>query len=134
MTLLVVDASAFLEVLLATPHAPEFVALLQNQDSDIHTPALCDVEIGSALRRLVVDRTISSQRATEALQDYLDLPMSRHGHGALLHRAMELRSNFSFYDAMYAVLAEQMEATLVTADKKLASAVRSHLSLSVVFL
>jgi predicted nucleic acid-binding protein len=65
----------------------------------------------------------------EAVDDYLDLPLARHGHQRLLARALQLRSNFSAYDAMYVALAEQLKADLLTADDGLARAVRSHLAI-----
>jgi len=39
----------------------------------------------------------------------------------LLHRIWQLRHNFSVYDAAYIVLAENLGATLVTRDGRLAS-------------
>ena len=68
-------------------------------------------------------------RAADAIEDYLDMPISRHGHQALLGRLLELRSNFSAYDAAYVALAEQLSGELVTADDGLATAVRSQLPL-----
>lgn len=72
------------------------------------------------------------ERVGEVLTDLMDLPLTRHGHLALLPRAIALRNNFSVYDAVYVALAESVQATLVTADEKLAGAVRQHLSLEVV--
>jgi predicted nucleic acid-binding protein len=42
-------------------------------------------------------------------------------HGALLDRCWELRDNLTVYDAAYVALAELLDATLVTADGKLAN-------------
>jgi predicted nucleic acid-binding protein len=42
---------------------------------------------------------------------------------------LQLRSNFSAYDAAYVALAEQLNGELLTADDGLARAVRSHLPL-----
>ncbi len=75
---------------------------------------------------------MDESRAAEATADYLSLPLSRHGHERLLGRILELRENFSPYDATYIALAEQLEASLVTTDAALARAVRRHLRLSVV--
>jgi predicted nucleic acid-binding protein len=93
---------------------------------DLHVPALCDVEVVAGLRRTVVRRAVSGERAAEAVQDYLDLPISRHGHSQLLTRILELRQNFSAYDATYVALAERLAAELLTADERLARAVRTH--------
>lgn len=47
-------------------------------------------------------------------------------------RILELRANFSAYDACYAALTEQLGGILLTADKRLSRAVRDHLTLDVV--
>ena len=56
---------------------------------------------------------------------------TRHGHEALLPRVLELRSNFGAYDACYVVLAERLGAELLTADERLARAVRAHTAIGV---
>ncbi|MCZ6878353.1 MAG: type II toxin-antitoxin system VapC family toxin, partial [Acidobacteria bacterium] len=81
----------------------------------------------SALRRALLAKRLSEKRATEALEDYLDLPLIRHGHLNLLERVLQLRDNFSAYDATYLSLAESLGAHFVTADDSLARAVRRHL-------
>ena len=43
-----------------------------------------------------------------ALDQYLLMPLTRHGHQALLSRVLGLRSNFSAYDACYVALAERL--------------------------
>jgi predicted nucleic acid-binding protein len=74
-------------------------------------------------------RLLRAQRAEEALQDYLDLPLIRHGHEAILPRVLQLRENFSAYDATYAALAEALDASLLTADAGLARAVNGGLGI-----
>jgi predicted nucleic acid-binding protein len=117
---LVVDASAAIEFLLRTPLAKALDPLLTEPDSDLHVPALCDVEVVSALRRILRRGLCSESRAEEALQAYLDLPLTRHGHQALLPRCLELRDVLSSYDAVYVALAEGLEVDLVTCDRRLA--------------
>jgi predicted nucleic acid-binding protein len=46
----------------------------------------------------------------------------------LLPRVWALRRNFSAYDAVYVALAEVLEATLLTHDRRLATAARQHVS------
>ncbi len=99
--------------------------------AELHVPALCDVEIASALRRLVRQRRIAVGRMTEFLEDYVDLPLTRHQHPRLLPRMLELRENFTAYDAAYVVLAEQLGAPLLTADARLAAAIGSTRGLAV---
>lgn len=96
--------------------------MIEASDAELHTPALCDVEVASALRRLLRSGSLDDARAAEAIDDYLALPLERHGHEALLSRVLELRENFSAYDATYVALAERLGASLLTADAALARA------------
>ena len=60
------------------------------------------------------------------------LPLTRHGHQALLPRILELRANFTAYDACYVALAERLDGDLLTVDVRLATAVREHTDISAV--
>jgi predicted nucleic acid-binding protein len=124
--LVVTEASALLEYLLGTERAGPVRNVLRGLDVDLHVPALCDVEVAAGLRRALLHKALSPARATEALEDYVDLPVSRHGHLALMSRIFDLRANFSAYDATYVALAEQLEADLLTADERLSRSVRAH--------
>jgi predicted nucleic acid-binding protein len=119
------------EYLLRTERAGPVEAIIRAPDIDIHTPALCDVEVTAALRRALLLRALSERRAADALNDYLDLPLTRHGHQALLRRVIDLRSNLSAYDATYVALAERLGGSVLTMDDSLARAVRRHLALDV---
>jgi predicted nucleic acid-binding protein len=100
--------------------------VVRRPDVDLHIPALCDVEVAAALRRAILRTALPEQRAAAALHDYVDLPLVRHGHQSLIERILELRSNFSAYDATYVALAEQISAELLTADRRLTQAVQAH--------
>jgi len=89
-------------------------------------PALCDIELAAGLRRALLHDLVSAERARLALEHYLLMPLTRHDHRALLPRVLELRSNFSAYDACYVALAERLGADLLTADERLSRAVRTH--------
>jgi predicted nucleic acid-binding protein len=67
-------------------------------------------------------------RAGEALSDYRDLRITRHGHLALLAAALEMRDNFTVYDACCVTLAQRLDAALLTADAPLARATARHTS------
>jgi predicted nucleic acid-binding protein len=129
--LVVLDAAAVVEYLLQTPSAPGIAQTVEDGSVDLHVPALCDVEVTAALRRAVLQRRLPPARADDALGDYLDLPLRRHGHAALLPRILALRDTFSAYDACYAALAERLGADLLTGDGALARAAATHLALRV---
>ena len=65
---------------------------------------------------------ISDQRADLAFQDMLNLRIVRYPHFLLLPRVWQLRQNLTAYDAVYVALAEQLSASLVTKDGRLAAA------------
>lgn len=130
MTPAVVDASALTEYLLRTPAGKALDEAIVG--ADLHVPALCDVEVTAALRRGLLSGTLELERARVAHRDLVDLPLTRHGHQLLLDRLLQLRQNFSAYAAVYVALAERLGATLVTADRRLARAVGSHLDLEVI--
>jgi predicted nucleic acid-binding protein len=125
MRLLVVDASALVDLLLRTSRASSFDETLNHPEADLHAPALCDLEVVSAVRSGFRRERLSVGRAEEALRDYLDLPLTRHGHEGLLRRCFQLRDNLSPYDAAYVALAEGLGADLVTADRRLAQTAES---------
>jgi len=132
LSTLVVDASALAEYLLGTRRAIVVEETITDAQAEVHAPALCDVEVISILRRAVLGKRVTTERAAYAIIDLLGLPLTRHGHLTLLGRMFRLRQNFSAYDATYVALAEQLGAALLTADGSLARAVRAHLDLAVI--
>jgi predicted nucleic acid-binding protein len=118
---IVVDASAALELLLNTPPAAKVAARLFSRGETLHAPHLIDLEVAQVLRRWERTAEISAGRAEEALEDLADLPLSRYPHLMLLPRVWSLRHNATAYDATYLALAEALGATLITRDAALAS-------------
>lgn len=86
----------------------------------------------AALRRALQVGALDEQRTEEAVEDYLDLPLTRHGHQSLVLRILELRHNFSAYDATYVALTELLGGDLLTGDGPLARSVRTHSSIALV--
>lgn len=74
------------------------------------------------LRRLVLADRLPEQHALRALATSQQLGLRRHASRQLWPRAWELRTNLSAYDALYVALAEQLGATLLTADVRAARA------------
>jgi len=119
---IVVDASAVLELLLGTRKGSAWRGALSRRDERLCAPYLLDVEVLHVLRRYERAGELSTGRAHAALADLGDLPLQRYEHAPLLSRMWELRLNLTGYDAAYVALAEILRAPLVTADARLASA------------
>jgi predicted nucleic acid-binding protein len=122
--LIVVDASAILEVLLGTETGARVEDRLLSGGESLHAPHLLDVEVAQVLRRYAAAGDLSPERGREALTDLADFPVHRYAHDVLLPRIWELRHNVTAYDATYLALAETLIAPLVTCDARLASAPR----------
>jgi predicted nucleic acid-binding protein len=123
---IVVDASALLEVLLRTPAAKAVEDRLFAPGQTLHAPHLLDVEAAQVIRRYVAHKDIDSERGRMALTDLADLSLQRYPHDWLLPRIWALRSNLSAHDATYVALAEALDAPLLTRDGRLAAATGHH--------
>jgi predicted nucleic acid-binding protein len=119
---IVLDASAALDWLLQTPAGQQIEKRIYARSESLHAPHLLDVEVAQVLRRLVREAVVSAQRGEEAIQDLADLRVARYPHFVFLSRIWQLRHNLSAYDAAYVALAENLGATLLTRDARLASA------------
>lgn len=130
--MIVVDASALLEVLLRTPAAQVVESRLFEERQTLHAPHLLDAEVAHVLRRYANIGEIDEERGSEALADLTDFPIRRYPHDFLLSRVWGLRSNFTAYDAIYVALAEALNAPLLTRDQRLIMAVRRHVDIELV--
>jgi predicted nucleic acid-binding protein len=119
---IVIDASAVLEILLNTRAAARVAERVFAPGETLHAPHVLDLEVAQALRRYVLSGDTDEDRGQEALRDFCDLPLSRYPHEPFLERIWDLRRNITAYDAAYLALAEALRAPLVTRDAKLARA------------
>ncbi len=120
--MIVLDASALVELLLATPLGLAEAARIADPSLGLHVPHLADVEVAQALRRYERDGELGNGVASTALDDLRALGLTRHAHEPLLERVWSLRNNMTAYDAVYVALAEALGAPLLTCDARLARA------------
>jgi predicted nucleic acid-binding protein len=89
-------------------------------ETSVASPALIDLEFTNVLRGLVAKKSIGPQLAQIALREFIQAPIQRYGHLALLERVWRLAANLTAYDAAYVALAELLGADLLTVDRRLA--------------
>jgi predicted nucleic acid-binding protein len=122
---IVLDASAAIDWLLQTAVGKQIEIRIYSRGESLHAPHLLDLEVAQVLRRLEREGAIFPERANQAIQDLLDLRITRYPHFVFLPRIWRLRHNLSAYDAAYVALTEKLAATLITRDARLASACSS---------
>ena len=124
--MIVVDASALLEVLLRTPNASAIESRLFENRQSLHAAHLLDVEVASALRG---DGRNVAQARPRGRHDFLAFNIRRYD--LVLPRAWALRRNVTVFDAVYVSLAEALDAPLFR-DRRLAGAAGHHARIELV--
>lgn len=119
--MIVLDASAVVELVLVTPRGAAVAQRLRGET--IHAPAHLDVEAIGAIRRAVMRQLVTDHEGLVAVADFSSLPIRRWPTKPLMQRAYQLRGTHSVADATYVALAEGFDVPLVTCDGPLA---RSH--------
>ena len=123
--MIVLDASAALELLLQGPAARAVAERIAPEEETLHAPHLIDLEVAQVLRRYRRSGGIDETRASAALRAFTELDLQRYPHDVLLARIWQLRDVATAYDAAYLALAEALAAPLLTLDARLARA-RGH--------
>lgn len=114
--MIVLDASALIELILATQTGRLVAERIADPAEGLHAPHLVDIEVVQALRRYAREGEIDPETAAVALDDFRALDLQRYAHEPILGRVWELRQNLTAYDAVYVALAEVLGAVLLTAD------------------
>lgn len=120
--MIVLDASAVLELLLNTDRGRRVGEAIAPSTISLHAPQLIDVEVVQALRQYARAAVMTAERGRLALDHLRQLDITRYGHEELLTRIWALRENLTAYDAAYVSLAEALGAPLLTFDTRLAAA------------
>jgi len=81
------------------------------------------VEVANVLRRAERVGDLSSDAASLAHRDLLDLSIDLYPYEPFADRVWQLRDTVTAYDAWYVALAEAAGASLATLDVRLAAAV-----------
>ena len=117
---LVVDASAFVDVLIGAPAAVPAVDRFRG--NRLHAPAHFDAEILSALGRLSRAGALSDGQVDERLRRLAAAPVHREPLADLLSGAWGRRHDTRLVDALYVELAHRLgDVPLITTDARLAA-------------
>lgn len=129
--MLVIDASVLAVALLDDgPDGDTVRGRLRGEQ--LAAPALIDLEVASVWRGLARAGHLDPRRAGLALDDLRELPLQRVDHTPLLASCWELRDNLTIYDAAYVALAEALQATLLTGDRRVARSTGPRCTIEVV--
>lgn len=124
----VVDASVAVKLVLTdellVDAALEVLRVAGRNASAWPLPDLFDIECSNVVRKAVVRSRLHLDQAEDALAILLELPQRRVESAVLAGAALAvaLRWSVSVYDACYMALATMLAVPLVTADRRLASA------------
>ncbi len=120
--MLVVDASALAAALLG--RSADARSLRRRIAAhECHAPYLIDAEVGNVLRRRVLRGELAAPVAESLLVAATPLIDYRYEMiGGLALAAWALRENLSFYDGLYAALANFLGCPLLSADRRLSRA------------
>ena len=115
--MIVLDASALVDVLIDQPNKPAVIAHL---DQKLMAPAHQPIEVLSAIARLRRAGELNEETARRAIREASELVQEFvHPDARLMQHALELDGRIRVVDAVYVALAEQLDCPLLTSDQRL---------------
>jgi predicted nucleic acid-binding protein len=130
-TLIVLDASAAIDLVLARPNAVTIAEDLAREGPTL-MPAHFEAESYAGLRRLATTGALERRTVGTAVSRIAELRGERIPLAPLLPAAYRLYDNVGAHDAFYVVLALLRGAPLLTSDRPLARAAE-QLGITVLF-
>ena len=118
----VFDASVLVDALVVAGPAGDDAREVLRDRSLLHVPSIFAAEATSAIRSMQAQGDVSSGRARSAVSKIKVVQTMQYPFEPFLDRVWELHDNFSVYDGWYVALAESLDTSLVTADRRLARA------------
>jgi predicted nucleic acid-binding protein len=119
MAEVVLDASAFVDLLLGNPVGGAVRERLAGES--LHAPGHIDAEVLSAIGRLARAGDLDDDTVTRLLGRVVDAPIERHPVHRLAAGAWARRHQLRLADALYVELAAARGVSLVTTDRRLRS-------------
>jgi len=121
----VVDASVAVKWLIPEEHSEHTMKLLDDwfeQGLELNAPRLLRLEVTNALTKYAERGTIDAGKAQEGFKIFKGIALNYvEEDWGLIEDALKASTTtgLSIYDAVYFVLARRLEATLITADRRL---------------
>jgi predicted nucleic acid-binding protein len=121
--LIVVDASVIVDLLAADDiHRRKAARERLVSGEAVFAPAYIDIEVVAALRGLSRRSDVLAADAPTLIARFLGMPIRREPLVQVTtDRIWQLRANMTAYDVGYVALAEQLDASLLTCDRKYAA-------------
>jgi predicted nucleic acid-binding protein len=120
--LTVFDASVLVDALVVAGPAGEDARNALRDCSVLHVPSIFTAEATSAVRGMLARDEIGLGLARGAVSKIKAVRTVPYPFDPFLDRVWELRHNLSVYDGWYVALAESLNTSLVTADRRLVQA------------
>jgi predicted nucleic acid-binding protein len=123
---LVVDASVAIKWFIPEDGSIEAVKLLGGRHTLI-APDLIRPEVCSILWKLCSRRLLTIDQARRIIDDFLSLPVEIHDNESLVALAFDIAAatGRTVYDCLYLALAIESGGVMITADKRLANALKN---------
>lgn len=118
----VFDASVLVDALVVAGPAGDDAREVLRDRSVLHVPSIFAAEATSAIRALQARGEVSTGQARGVVSKIKIARTVQYPVEPFLDRVWELRDNLTVYDSWYVALAESLDTSLVTADRRLAQA------------
>lgn len=118
----VFDASVLVDALVVAGPAGDDAREVLRDRSLLHVPSIFAAEVTSAIRSIQARGDVSTGLAHGAVSKIRAVRTVQYPFEPFLDRVWELRDTFTVYDGWYVALAESLDTSLVTADRRLAQA------------
>ena len=115
----VVDTSVAIKWFIPEAHSESAVRLQTTRDG-LHVPSFFMLELGNVLCKKIRRAELNLNEAETILEEVRQVPLQRHADARRFGPAfaLALQTQRSLYDCLYLALAEVIDGTLVTADRK----------------
>ncbi|MGH3824434.1 MAG: type II toxin-antitoxin system VapC family toxin [Pseudonocardiaceae bacterium] len=120
--LTIFDASVLVDALVVAGPAGDDARAALRDRSVLHVPTTFTAEATSVIRSMQARGEVSLGLAHGAISKIKVVQTMQYSFEPFIDRVWELRHNLSVYDSWYVALAESIDTTLVTADRRLAHA------------